>query len=337
MKDGLAVGFQKPNQWVDYEVELGAWPLSAAPTVGPASVGGTRGGRYIYLKDSNLVIATFNVAMGGSGFNVGSGTWLFKLPIPAKAQYGGAGNQNLAGVDRFLGFGHVAKGFGETPQVPIHFMVADFASNPNSFQTGTNARQQWTQAFCPYYRFSGTGTVPVTASSVAVTFPVTLQAAPANSADIIVEMTNNAGAIRGTGTATTATTAVTFANALSFTPNAEDIVVQWTANPSGSTKGMAPWITSISTTGFTINLAAAPSTSATFTYKVSPSGPQTWITNVSTTGFTLNLASAPQTAATFDWKFVGDVSLLVGASQPWAIGAYDSVKASLVYEADSAT
>ena len=64
------------------------------------------------------------------------------------------------------------------------------------------------------------------------------------------------------------TLAVTFPFTLNAAPGAAEIVLQWTSQPSGTTKGLAHFLSSIGAGGFTINLPAAPTAPATFQWVV---------------------------------------------------------------------
>lgn len=97
-------------------------------------------------------------------------------------------------------------------------------------------------------------------------------------------------------TSAATTKAVTFTNTMAGTPSAADIDVQWT---SGST-----------------NLVS-----------------QKWLTSVSTTGFTVNINQAPGSTLTFDWKIKMDAAAAPVTDQlPWAFTTNDVIQATLLYE-----
>jgi hypothetical protein len=98
----------------------------------------------------------------------------------------------------------------------------------------------------------------------------------------------------GSSSLTSATSVtITFPNTLTAVPLASDIVINWTSTPTNK----VPWITGLSTTGFTLNVSTA-------------------------------------ITATFDWKCIADNSLLVGSNAPWAFAGGDTIKGTLCYETD---
>lgn len=315
------------DRWKTFTPKLDVW-FGTTPTMGPAVVYGR------YLREPNRVRADIQILPGtvGAGFNPGAGTYCIRLPVPCKPNVGG---KQSAGADRTLGYGNINRLVGLSNEQPLTLITALASDFPG--QTFQGRARDWLTMWCPRVYARGTGTVPITAASLAVAFPFTLPFAP-NAEDITVAFTSNPSTIiEGAGTLNSTALAVTFATPLTFTPTASDINVQFTANQTATTfRGI--WLTGISSSGFTINCVAAPATSASFTYTVHGPGMTPWITGISTAGFTLNLGSAPATAATFTYKVDTPKSLLVASNAPVnfgaGAGALDSLFLSLDYEPD---
>ena len=199
---GLINGLNK-SRWKDYQPVLDSWTGYTSPTLGQLGTNFGPGsyGRYLYVREQNLVLYDFYLTFGQVGNSGGAGYYLVKLPIPAKAQMGGYMGGGFGGanaVDRFIGSGHVSQGLSETPNIPIEFMVADTYAN-----TYGGKRNDWAQAFCPYQRMEGSCTIATSASTVAVTWPggITLGSTP-DPADIVIAPVN----AKAAGSATYITT-----------------------------------------------------------------------------------------------------------------------------------
>jgi hypothetical protein len=124
-------------------------------------------------------------------------------------------------------------------------------------------RESWVQAFCPGPKLYGTGLLTAAATSINVVWP---------------------GAIT-----------------LTYAPQPSEIQVVWTSAPV-TTTGKVPWITNVSSTGFTLNVETAPGTGG------------------------LNFA----------WTVQGSGTLLLGGNAPWNFGnPGDNIKGSLIYEAEA--
>lgn len=247
----------RPHVWQDFEPVLDVWSTqTTTPVLGAVASGAIALGRFLYLPEAALVFYQFMLFFSTVGNNGGAGNYLVKLPIPARRWMGGEYVLQSQIDDRVLGHGHASAGIGEIPQVPLMWIFGDRAG-----LTYGGRREDWAQAFCPAPKLYGTGNIPATDLSVAVTWPggITLASAPQPS----------------------------------------DINVVLTAVPTGNT------------------------------------GKVLYVTSVSTTGFTLNCETAPTAALNFAWKVEGSGTLLLGSNAPWNFGnGGDNIKGSLVYEAD---
>lgn len=91
---------------------------------------------------------------------------------------------------------------------------------------------------------------------------------------VITQLNGRSGsfvtASKGSSTLSAAATtqAVTFSTQLDVTPTAADILVSFTGSP-GSDIGGPPWFSSISATGFTLNVLTGPTNNTNFSYKCS--------------------------------------------------------------------
>ncbi len=105
----------------------------------------------------------------------------------------------------------------------------------------------------------------------------------------------------GTATISTSVTfiAVTFVNALPNAPNPSDISVIETSNVLSGGRGF-------------------------------------WLTSVGTTGFTINVETTPASALTFDWTVRSQATQLMSPTYPWNVGANaDRISGSVRYQTNA--
>jgi hypothetical protein len=221
---GLKTGIHN-QKWVDYTPSIDVWDSAGntTPTLGTSS---SALGRYLHLPQFNLVKYEFVISFGNVGNNGGAGYYLVRLPVPCRLEMGSySGSDITNAADRFLGSGNISQGSNAYPSVPLLYMPGDLWGLGGG--PGTSGRRQdWCQAFCPYMRMSGGGNIAVGNSSSTVTWPggITLQTAPVNSADIVIELTTSAAA--------------------------------------SLTVPSPIWVTNVTTTGFTVNVPTAVVTTA---------------------------------------------------------------------------
>lgn len=321
MNEGLLDGLNK-HDWVDFTPRLDVYASNAAtPNLGTAPF---QFGRYLYIPEMRLCKYDFEIQFGVTGGSGGTGTYIVELPVPLVRQY----NSPSSVADRPLGSGYVGLGVGFfIPNLPVQWIASDAAGLSYG-----GPQERWIQGIIPSMILSGTSSVPVTAASVAVAFPTTL-AAGVNASDLNISPTSKLLGPNGTATITTGGTsiAVTFTHTLANVPLASDITITPTASDTATGQRGDYWLSSISTSGFTINLTVAPTTNSTFTWQVNCGG-SPWFSSVSTSGFTLNTYNNPGTAFNFGWKLNGN-GLLLSQGSPWNFGgAADRISGSVLYE-----
>ena len=274
---------------------------------------------------------------GGGTQNILAGNYLLELPVPAKNFDSQPGLAGSPPGDRSLGMGLVFQGNGVSgssplfPQIPVLFTNADCPPVASG-----GSRDKWAQMFVSYSTASGGvwSTFQGTAGPLSGLGTFTLPGTPASlgigtsgtgtimCSDGIhtITWTGTSGSTLTTctysgssaaivavgaqfqanvGTFTSGTTlAVTFPFTLNTAPQAGEIVLQWTSNYTATTKG--PY----------------------------------FVSGVSTTGFTINVTAAPTTPATFQWVLTSYKSTLVNAQTPFNLGANigDCIRGSMTYE-----
>jgi hypothetical protein len=262
-------------RWRDYIPQIGVWSVAGAGNVAPtlgtltgAGIGAAeqQQGRYVHDPITNIVVYDFILQWGSVGNAAGTGLspyYLVSLPVPCRLQMSNYLTGSIGGPqssDRVIGHGHVCQSATENPQVPVLFVPSDQGA---TLEHGVAfGRTSRRQDFAQAF-------CPFVVMSGTVT--------------------------------TTAQTSV---------------AVTW---PGGITLYAAPNAGDIQVVPTNVGGAAAPF----------------FITNVTTTGFTINFAAANTGA--FTWKLLASSSsLLVGGNAPWKLGAtaLDVWRGHLVYEAD---
>ena len=333
MEYGQLGGIADQTLWQDFTPRLDCWNKTGntAPTLG---ADGVSAGRYLYMPERRLCAYDFEMTFGASGNTVGTigsgqaNGYLVELPIPVGSQMGA---RNTGG-DKPLGSGYVCQGTPGIGPLYQHMPGAWTLSDTPGAKYGAD-RTNWCQMFVPTVVASGTGTIATNATSASITWPFPMFTAPL-AAEATLTWTGTPSSYQtGSGTMSTTTANVTFPTAFVNTPSYGDIIVNFTSSPTASSNH-GNWLTNISTTGFTINLNAAPTSAAGFTWSVIDKNGNPTVSAISATGCTVSLTQSPAAAAAFSYQVCSYTAVVMGAQAPFNVGyrQYDTISGSLVYE-----